>query len=114
MLSSATLLIHTIDSSLSRIDPTLFSDQAKMEIAFERTTNKSRFLDDTGNYALITEWNGVQISDDGSVTRIDINDGARMRGNVNFSFLPQTLQHLSMKHHRLEHSHISNSEILSV
>ena len=54
MLSSAFTLFHAIDPSLSRLDPTLLSDQAKMEIAFERTTNKSRFLDEAGNYALIT------------------------------------------------------------
>ena len=88
------------DSHLSRLDPALLSDQAKMEIAFENIVNKWEIIDDAGNYLDIADWPLFDFNENGEVTALACsnpldNENLKFGGSINFAFFPDSVKHLA-------------------
>ena len=87
------------DSGLSRLDPALLSDQAKMEIAFEHVVDKREITDADGNYLEVADWEFVQFNEKGEVTIIgcsnpEDSNNPKFGGSINFAFFPESVEHL--------------------
>ena len=81
--------ILTADPSLGRIDYSLLSDQALMEILFDgiRTDNDASIRDENGNFNDISEWNYIKCIGD-SVSEIKIHGSHISDKQFPFEFIP--------------------------
>ena len=64
------LILAADDMSLGRLDPTLLSDQARMEMTFENVENKTGIIDSAGNYLDISAWDILELCPEGRVWKI--------------------------------------------
>ena len=79
----------TVDPSLGRIDYSLLSDQALMEILFDgmRTRNETALRDENGNFKDIFEWEGIKCIGD-SVSKITMYGKLVSDKQFPFDFIP--------------------------
>ena len=96
MIPAISVLIASDDSHLSRLDPSLLSQQAQMEMFVDAMQNKDRFMHNE-NYKDLSEWHGITCNDAGEVVEIHIDydeepQEALLGGRMNMKFLPQTVQ----------------------
>ena len=102
------LQLLTLDPSLSRLDPSLLSQQVLMEMFVEGFQKKSRFHDKSGNYTEISEWPHV-ITEDREVTVFSIEEDLNyspghfdhlldgtLGGSLHPQFLPRSVCHLTL------------------
>ena len=89
------------DEHLSRLDPTLLSDQALLEIFVSSFKNISEFQDENGNFLDIAEWENVDMgAQDGHDTTVAYftypvaDEQPNLGGSLNLVFLPPTLEGL--------------------
>ena len=84
--------LHTVDSSLGRLDFSLMSDQARMELLVEGLD--ANFLevqqDDNGEFLDVCEWDGVHCDESETVTSVSLS-GA-YSGLARLDFLPAKVQ----------------------
>ena len=74
-------LIFTDIHNLGRLDYASLSQQALMEVVVENLNCKDIFCDKEGHFLDITEWDGVEINENGGVTEIvwTYGDGVFLR-----------------------------------
>ena len=100
------------DKNLSRLDPTLLSPQAQMDIAFQGTENKTDFTDEDGNFRDIHEWPDIDLEDiydekeDNNVLGIFFSvlegfEDSALGGTINFRFLPESIVDLHLEGNEL-------------
>ena len=99
-------LLVSADSALGRLDPSLLSQQAQMEIAFQDIQNRGPFLDENGNFIDISEWHGLRFNEVGNIDVIDIDleadaDAEAFGGSINFAYLPITILQITFDNCRL-------------
>ena len=106
--SCSFLQLLTLDPSLSRLDPSLLSEQALMEMFVEGFQKKARFQDKNGNYTDISEWPHVT-TEDREVTVFSIEEDldyspghfdhlldGTLGGSLNPQFLPRSVCNLTL------------------
>ena len=106
------LFIHCIvaadtDKHLSRLDPSLLSNQARMEIFLDGIQRKHLFQDENGNFTDFEEWDIVEM--DQSNQKIIAIQGERrwneedrmLGGSVLFAFLPDTVHTINLAYNTL-------------
>ena len=83
----------TADPSLGRIDRSLLSDQALMELLFEgmRADKKAFFQDENGDFIAISEWDCVKSIDE-YVSEIRIARSLFTEKQFPFEFVPQRVR----------------------
>ena len=95
----AILIVISPDTeNLSRLDPSLLSEQTLFEMFIEGFQDKSRFQDEHGNYTDFHGWPAVELCD-GELNRFDTNDDQESRalgGSINLRFLPESLSWLGL------------------
>ena len=103
------IFLVCLDKHLSRLDPTLLSQQSAMEIFFDGVINKEYFVDENGNYKDIEFWEGVELNADGDVISLHYNCQDIYSGNEpafyktpNFAFLPETVWKVTLVRHLLK------------
>ena len=86
------------DKHLSRLDPSLLSQQALMEMVVDGFEDKSAYQDEHGNYTDYSTWEGVECDEDGEIKAFNFNFFARRYVSprerkipLPLQFLPQTL-----------------------
>ena len=94
----------TADSEhTGRFDPSLLTQQARMELLVQHSRDKSSVCTDDGDFKPISEWPGVTFNSDGEVTcltrtwKIDL-----YAGTVEFQWLPETVGTLSLPYAKTE------------
>ena len=82
-------LLLTVDPSLGRLDYSLLSDQALMEMLIEgfADDNKRTYQDDHGMYLDVCEWVCVTCDTDERVIEIDI-DNSIVSGTIELCYVP--------------------------
>ena len=82
-------LFLSVDPSLGRLDYSLLSDQALMEIFMEGFGDdiKNRYKDIHGMYRDVCEWLGIQCNDDQRITQIGIISKC-VSGSLELCYLP--------------------------
>ena len=99
------LLLCTLsaDASLGRFDPSMLTDQARMEMLVasrkESSANQDYFLKfttDEGDYLDACDWPGVTCDDAQNVTGIDWKLKKWVKGAVTLDYLPENLQLLNI------------------
>ena len=100
------ILLLSIDEDLGRLDPTLLSDQSRMEIFFDGVKNKAKFTDENGNYTDLESWDGIRFNADGSVDVIDFDlyvetPDVAFKRTLNFAYLPETVTDIGLAHNIL-------------
>ena len=92
--------LRTIDPSLSRLDPTLLSDQALMEMVFENVTSTidgTRYnRTDNGDSVDACDWPQVECDDHENVIEFHERD-RELSGTLNLSYLPPNLKAFSFR-----------------
>ena len=96
--SAICILIASDDAHMSRLDPTLLSQQALMEMFVDAMQNKDRFMHNE-NYKDISEWQGMTCNDNEEVIEVRIshdvhNQHPKLGGRMNMRFLPSTVRSL--------------------
>ena len=115
---SISLLLRTIDPSLSRLDPTLLSDQALMEMVFENVTmtidGKRYNRTDNGDSVDVCDWPQVECNEFENVIQFEESD-RKLDGTLNLSYLPPNLKIFTLRwmwedlHGTLETDHLPKS-----
>ena len=90
------------DSGLGRINPSMLTDQSRLEIAVDCVNNKGLFTDESGDYRAISTWGGLIFSEDNlRVTDFLItgrdNGADALGGSIAFSYLPDSMEEISLK-----------------
>ena len=91
------------DEHLSRLDPTLLSTQALLEIFVSSFKNISEFQDENGNFLDITDWRSLEILDPDRDAMMVTNftyptndNQPNLGGSLNLAFLPQTIDRIEI------------------
>ena len=100
MMAFAFIIASDISQSLGRLDPTLMSDQTRMEIALDGVKNKGFITDESGNYLDIESWVHLEFDEnDGSINQINFSceedavyENMRLGGHINFEYLPESIR----------------------
>ena len=99
------LILAADDMSLGRLDPTLLSDQARMEMTFENVENKTGIIDSAGNYHDISAWDILELCPEGRVWKIrsSLREGepGALGGQFNFAFLPDSIGSICLDNNNL-------------
>ena len=92
-------LFQTADSHISRVDTEALTDQMRMELFIGGLVDSSKatFLDSTGDFLDVCEWEEVLCDPDGHVERVDF--GQPLVGQLNFSFVPRSVTSLNLHYH---------------
>ena len=120
-------LLLTVDPSLGRLDYSLLSDQALMEMLIDGLNDKSKkeYQNKHGMYLDVCEWSCVKCDDDERVIEIDIESHhargslelryvppkvkvlkktwplSKLTGSVDFTHLPEGIQVIDLQNNRL-------------
>ena len=87
----------SIDTGLSRVDPSTFSEQTRMEIFIDRLDDESKkhFLESDGGFLEVQKWTGIMPDDKGKVISIDWRK-CRFSGTLSLDMLPDTLKSIKI------------------
>ena len=102
-------LFVSVDPSLGRLDYSLLSDQALMEMSIEGLDDetKKNYQDEHGMYLDVCEWPNITCDEDESVIEIYI-DSSHVTGSIEICYLPPQVRVLSISPWRTE---MHNSEL---
>ena len=90
-------LFLSVDPFLGRLDYSLLSDQALMEMLIEGFDDetKKKYQDDHGMYLDVCEWPKIKCDEDESVIDIDINS-INMSGTIGLCYVPPKVKLLEI------------------
>ena len=91
-------LFLSVDPSLGRIDYSLMSDQALMEMLIEGFDDESKktYQDSHGMYLDVCEWSGISCDDDERVVEITLDSGS-ITGSLELCYVPPKVNDLSIR-----------------
>ena len=91
-------VLLSIDTGLSRVDPSTFSDQTRMEILVDGLEDQSKKLlqDSNGEYYDISQWPGVTLDSSGNVISILWRAEGLLSGSVALDMLPPHLNEFTI------------------
>ena len=87
------LFVLSVDPSLGRLDYSLLSDQALMEMLIKGFGDdiKEKYQDDHGMYLDVCRWSGIECDEDGRVAKILI-DTCRTNGFIEICYVPPKVE----------------------
>ena len=84
---------------IGRFDPSLLSQQARMELLVENLRHQAFFRDADGGFTSAKDWPGVRVDPHGNIISIKKPWGsAAFEGEIAFQWLPETIETLHCDH----------------